>query len=157
MKVFFQFGSLEFGKVYKLANTTYDQIEAKTLKDLNELGFVYYCKSGRSDSIEFIPTRLICILTGASVSSINTTISLLSSSKTTSFNDYSGVVSGGNAGADGSNMGTLAKTGGSGNEEDNGGASDPGFIIVETNYRLYAYTGKDKNNFLCSYVVVDHT
>ncbi|PVU86400.1 hypothetical protein BB559_006531 [Furculomyces boomerangus] len=114
--LFFQVGSLEFGNNYSVENLT--DLELSVLKDLQELGFIYKKRGGMS---VIIPTRLVTILTGASISAVKATMSFLNKRST-------GIL--------GSSDQPLIHS--SENFEDKN--TDSGFIIIETNYRLYAYT-----------------
>ncbi|OMJ13768.1 RNA polymerase II transcription factor B subunit 2, partial [Smittium culicis] len=70
--LFFQVGSLEFAQKYKVENLT--ELESKVFRDLMELGFIY---KPNDSSRTYIPTRLVSILTGASNSSVKSTITML--------------------------------------------------------------------------------
>ncbi|OLY81319.1 RNA polymerase II transcription factor B subunit 2 [Smittium mucronatum] len=112
--LFFQLGSLEFGRKYRVQNMT--DLENRVFKDLTELGFIYKLKDG---SHSFIPTRLVSILTGASNTSIRATIAMLNSRNNSK-----------------NNQNILSNS----TQYSEVDVKDSGFIILETNYRLYAYT-----------------
>ncbi|OMJ27471.1 RNA polymerase II transcription factor B subunit 2 [Smittium culicis] len=112
--LFFQVGSLEFAQKYKVENLT--ELESKVFRDLMELGFIY---KPNDSSRTYIPTRLVSILTGASNSSVKSTITML------------------NNRFDNKNNQNMLSNSTQYSERE---VKDSGFIILETNYRLYAYT-----------------
>ncbi|ANB12712.1 TFIIH/NER complex subunit TFB2 [Sugiyamaella lignohabitans] len=112
----FMLGSLELGKDYSLSALSDTQI--KMLEDLRDFGLVYQRKSS---SRRFYPTRLATTLTSSDASALRSA----SSSMDAAINE----------------AGTPPVTTTSSSKSlitNNPG--DSGFIILETNFRLYAYT-----------------
>ena len=107
----FLVSSMELGLAYSTANLTAAQ--QSMLPDLQDFG-ILYCPR-RSPGM-FYPTRLATTLTADSVTALSHTATTLGSSLAPS---HSASIS-------------ITTT--------TGGASVPGFLILETNFRLYAYT-----------------
>ncbi|KAF8307883.1 transcription factor Tfb2 [Clavulina sp. PMI_390] len=107
--------TMELGQDYSTELLTATQIAL--LEDLRDYGLVW---QRNSKSRRFYPTRLATTLTSALPSLIPSTHSTSTASTSTSNTASSSALSG-------------ALAGGAGHEQG-------GFIIIETNYRLYAYT-----------------
>lgn len=117
----FMLGSLELGKDYSLSVLSGTQVHM--LEDLRDYGIVYQRKSS---SRRFYPTRLATTLTSdaTSVRSAASSMDVAMSKPVTATNVSSANgVSGAGSGTSSSIMG-----------------GNTGFIILETNFRLYAYT-----------------
>ena len=109
----FTLGSLELGISYSTSNLTPTQ--QQMLEDLADFGLVY---RSSPESDRYYPTRLATTLTSDAPALLNS--SLTSITTTGGGNNGSGV---------GGGSSDLASS-----------ANEKGFIILETNYRLYAYT-----------------
>ncbi|KAF9978729.1 RNA polymerase II transcription factor B 52 kDa subunit [Actinomortierella ambigua] len=112
LNFFFQLGSLELGNDY--SSETLTDTQTHLLEDLKAYGIVYQRKRG---SRRFYPTRLATTLTSG------TPVMLGSHTNPN------------RAGAT-ANLTDGAMAAGAGAEEND----DHGFVILETNYRIYAYT-----------------
>ena len=106
----FLVSSMELGLAYSSHNLT--QAQQSMLPDLQDFGIVY-CPPGKEI---FYPTRLATTLTADSVTALSHTATTLGSSLAPSHTR---------------SMSTTTSS---------GSASVSGFIILETNFRLYAYT-----------------
>lgn len=114
----FMLGSLELGKDYSLSALSVTQV--KMLEDLRDFGIVYQRKSS---SRRFYPTRLATTLTSDSSA-------LRSASESMEVATQEGYIDGSaQGGVDDSNQRASVLRG-----------YKTGFIILETNYKLYAYT-----------------
>ncbi|PVU93548.1 hypothetical protein BB561_003198 [Smittium simulii] len=111
--------------MYKLTDLT--GLEIQVLADLQYLGFID--RKSASDNV-IVPTRLVTILTGASISSVRNTLSVLYTKKSTLGDTDNQTYSSNNYATQENEVNEL------------------GFILLETNYRLYAYTGNYLNKNL---------
>lgn len=125
----FMLGSLELGRDYSSASLS--DTQKHMLEDLRDYGIVYQRKSS---SRRFYPTRLATTLTSDASA-------FRSASKSMDV-----VISSASAGADGSNSTSSSSsasrpgTGDSDSSISSFSSISTGFIIIETNFRLYAYT-----------------
>ncbi|OAL49571.1 transcription factor Tfb2 [Pyrenochaeta sp. DS3sAY3a] len=109
----FMLGSLELGQDY--STSTLSETQKQMLEDLSAMGLVYRSsKSART----FYPTRLATTLTSESGTALSTAPDASTSTQTQCGN---------NSTTNASASASVA-------------AANKGFIIIETNYRLYAYT-----------------
>lgn len=106
----FTLGSLELGTAYDTSQLTPTQNQM--LDDLSDFGIVYYRGPG---STQYYPTRLATTLTSDSPALPNSSLTSTTVTATTEPSSTSNVTS------------TPAE-------------NEKGYIILETNYRLYAYT-----------------
>ncbi|KAI8991600.1 RNA polymerase II transcription factor B subunit 2 [Mycotypha africana] len=112
----FQLGSLELGESYSVETLTQTQIQM--LEDLRDYGIVYQRKK---TSKRYYPTRLATTLTSGNAALTSTTVKTGSSITTNSATAAAANESSASAIADAEQI-------------------DQGFVILETNYKLYAYT-----------------
>ncbi len=113
----FMLGSLEFGKDYSSATLSPTQLQM--LDDLRDYGLVY---QRNSKSRRFYPTRLATTLT-SDPSAVRTALTVIDQSI-----------------EHGKNGSIITSTGISDNDSTFFTSADQGFIIIETNFKLYAYT-----------------
>ncbi|KAK7466318.1 RNA polymerase II transcription factor B 52 kDa subunit [Stygiomarasmius scandens] len=113
---FLMLSTMELGREYSTENLT--QTQKAMLEDLRDYGLIWQRKIS---SKRFSPTRLATTLTSSSEAS---SLSTLAPTQATGLANSS------------SNTLTKSRTLGSGA----GSGSQQGFIILETNYRVYAYT-----------------
>ncbi|KAG2226782.1 hypothetical protein INT45_005747 [Circinella minor] len=113
----FQLGSLELGENYSVETLT--QTQQQMLEDLRDYGIVYQRKRG---SRRYYPTRLATTLTSGNMAIAGAAL------KNVTAGDISKTAATGNSGA-GTTVAAVV------DEE-----SEQGFIVLETNYRIYAYT-----------------
>ncbi|KAI9248865.1 RNA polymerase II transcription factor B subunit 2 [Phascolomyces articulosus] len=112
----FQLGSLELGENYSVETLT--QTQQQMLEDLRDYGIVYQRKRG---SRRYYPTRLATTLTSGNMAIAGAALKNVTAGDTSKPATVNGAT------------GATAATGA--DEE-----SEQGFIILETNYRIYAYT-----------------
>ena len=118
-------GSLQLGQAYSVATLT--QTQCMMLRDLRDYGVVY---QRRDNSDRFYPTRLATTLT-SDVTGLRTAAATISSAA---------------AAATTATASTTASTAMTAPQQQQPpptgqpAEEDRGFIIIETNYRLYAYT-----------------
>ncbi|OAL38766.1 hypothetical protein AYO20_01972 [Fonsecaea nubica] len=112
----FLVSSLELGLAY--STSTLDETQRRCLSDLVSLGLVYQPLSddGINPANYFYPTRLATTLTSDSASALSTTNLTIGTSLSQKYSSSSGTTT------------------------PSGTVTQKGFIIVETNYRVYAYT-----------------
>ncbi|OAG36373.1 hypothetical protein AYO21_09452 [Fonsecaea monophora] len=112
----FLVSSLELGLAY--STSTLDETQRRCLSDLVSLGLVYQPLSddGINPANHFYPTRLATTLTSDSASALSTTNLTIGTSLSQKYSSSSGTTT------------------------PSGTVTQKGFIIVETNYRVYAYT-----------------
>ncbi|OAP58906.1 hypothetical protein AYL99_06203 [Fonsecaea erecta] len=112
----FLVSSLELGLAY--STSTLDETQRRCLTDLVSLGLVYQPLSddGINPADYFYPTRLATTLTSDSASALSTTNLTIGTSLSQKYSSSSGTTT------------------------PSGTVTQKGFIIVETNYRVYAYT-----------------
>ncbi|KIW28608.1 uncharacterized protein PV07_08257 [Cladophialophora immunda] len=112
----FLVSSLELGLAY--STSTLDETQRRCLSDLVSLGLVYQPLSddGITPDTYFYPTRLATTLTSDSASALSTTNLTIGTSLSQKYSSSSGTTT------------------------PSGTVTQKGFIIVETNYRVYAYT-----------------
>lgn len=110
----FLVSSLELGLAY--STSPLDETQQRCLSDLVSLGLVYQptLEDGITPAKYFYPTRLATTLTSDSATTLSTTNTAVGTSLSQ---------------PDSSSSTTLSSTG-----------TQKGFIVVETNYRVYAYT-----------------
>lgn len=132
----FMLGSLELGKDYSLSALSVTQV--KMLEDLRDFGIVYQRKSS---SRRFYPTRLATTLTSDSSALRSAGESMDAAIQ----EGYTGSSSSAGSGT-GSGTGADAGAGNAKADHDTSKSSNflkgytTGFIILETNYKIYAYT-----------------
>ncbi|EXJ67108.1 uncharacterized protein A1O5_09755 [Cladophialophora psammophila CBS 110553] len=114
----FLVSSLELGLAY--STSTLDETQQRCLSDLVSLGLVYQPPSdnGVTPADYFYPTRLTTTLTSDSATALSTANLTIGTSLSQKYSSSSS----------------------SGTTTPSGTVTQKGFIIVETNYRVYAYT-----------------
>lgn len=117
LSLLFMLGSLTLGQAYSTQDLSPTQLHC--LDDLRDYGLVYQPNNAAASSACFWPTRLATTLTNHDAASAVQTLR--------NTDAESGGASGGKTGPDSSSS--------------SGSSPEPrGFIVLETNYRLYAYT-----------------
>lgn len=129
LSFFFLISSLELGLAYTTSGL--DETQLRCLTDLASLGIVYQPNLDDGNPVDyFYPTRLAATLTSDSAAALSATNSAIGSSLSTTT--------------------TTTTTTSSSSGSTSGGR---GFIIVETNYRVYAYTSSSLQIALLSLFV----